>query len=198
MYIHSQDIHKQIKSIGIPTVEYCIFHVFDNEKNLICENLNKDGIFYVSPNTIRGYRSAEEVELLQAIGEKSHSNKISEEEEYCLQNQIEKINNYKTLLGKIKKDATTLAKNHISICEDAFFFGRNKMQTDVDLLYKLADFDNVCINTDVESKDLMNSNIIVGISALWEYIHFFMKEGEKKSEYLQHLQNLLKLHQNQQ
>lgn len=93
---------------------------------------------------------------------------------------------------------TTLAKNHISICEDAFFFGRNKMQTDVDLLYKLADFDNVCINTDVESKDLMNSNIIVGISALWEYIHFFMKEGEKKSEYLQHLQNLLKLHQNQQ
>lgn len=198
MYIHSQDIHKQIKSIGIPTVEYCIFHVFDNEKNLICENLNKDGIFYVSPNTIRGYRSAEEVELLQAIGEKSHSNKISEEEEYCLQNQIEKINNYKILLGKIKKDVTTLAKNHISICEDAFFFGRNKMQTDVDLLYKLADFDNVCINTDVESKDLMNSNIIVGISALWEYIHFFMKEGERKSEYLQHLQNLLKLHQNQQ
>jgi hypothetical protein len=198
MYIHSQDIHKQIKSIGIPTVEYCIFHVFDNEKNLICENLNKDGIFYVSPNTIRGYRSAEEVELLQAIGEKSHSNKISEEEEYCLQNQIKKINNYKILLDKIKKNVTTLAKNHISICEDAFFFGRNKMQTDVDLLYKLADFDNVCINTDVESKDLMNSNIIVGISALWEYIHFFMKEGEKKSEYLQHLQNLLKLHQNQQ
>lgn len=110
MYIHSQDIHKQIKSIGIPTVEYCIFHVFDNEKNLICKNLNKDGIFYVSPNTIRGCRSAEEVELLQAIGKKSHSNKISEEEEYCLQNQIKKISNFKILLGKIKKRRDYISK----------------------------------------------------------------------------------------
>lgn len=60
------------------------------------------------------------------------------------------------------------------------------------LRYKLADFDNVVQCS--EDDDIENANIAVGLSAIGEYIQFFMSNNSQKIEYQKFLTDEINKH----
>lgn len=192
LYEHSTKIYNIIKQIGIPTISFCLVEELNGKRVLLCEDLNQNELVYVSPNTIRGCVAEDKIEIYKLLNMYNEDNTCipSKAEKYCLENKISGIANFSHFVNDIKSDMINAAKHHIGMCEDAFFFGREPETENVTLKYKLADFDNVvqCC----EDEDVKNANIQVALSAIWEYIQFFMSNNSQKIEYQSFLTDEIK------
>lgn len=185
-YLHNDKVHKKIKHAGVPVIAYCDHHLLNSENVLICENLNKNNTFFVSPNTVRPYSLSVR---MKSLGIKESNVNISFEEKFCLENPIYEINNFDALLARIKLDMRTLSKHDVCMFVDAFFFGRNKDKVSVDVSYIIADFDNIKIDSTPYEGNLAHCNIRAGIEALQEYVYLFVSESsENKDFYINQLQ----------
>jgi hypothetical protein len=180
----------------IPTLDYCFVGNLDNLDVLWCENLCDGEMIYVSPNSVRQRFSPKKQMLLDICAgqfDETKDYEYPQAETYCLKQKIASISNFSSLIEEIKNDMIAITSCNIEMCEDAFFFGRLKDCIDVEIAYKIADFDCVYEH---KRPCAENVNISYGLTSLSEYIHYFVEDGVKKEAYKMRIMDEIKQYKN--
>ena len=170
--------------------------------------INCDG-FYVSPNTAKNSPScaSEIVKFLDSSNKKNtisnqckqfdiseylrNPERISDDldklheirilqgaEKYVYENKIKTISNFSHFLNASKTDMKIATNNKIELFSDAFFFRVSASDNKID--YKIADFDCINLNSDIDKEELLSANKSYFETSLWEFIDFFIDEKQRE------------------
>lgn len=166
--------------------------------------------YYVSPNTIRNSQNCADAILNYIFNGKEsvpdeckgfnidgyikHLEKISDDrdeliekrilkgaEKYVYENKIGVISNFNSFLINSKADMKRASDNQIELFSDAFFFRVTETTKEID--YRIADFDCIISHKDSEiiQSKLLSGNLSYFMTALFEFIEFFIEEKYKET-----------------
>jgi len=176
------EVYKHIKKTNLPTLAFYFPEKYNEVEVIIGEDLNANNLLFVSPNNARNNtREDRLIRKLQGIEEKEYS-KNENAEEILVNNKISEILNFVDFINLIKNDMEVISHFDLLLCEDVFFFGTYKNENSSELFYKIADFETIAIDYEIEfSKDLVLRNTRYMLCSLWEYVEMFVDIIRKKN-----------------
>jgi hypothetical protein len=169
-------IFSKIKEIGLPTLLFYKKGIVGNTEVVFTENLNVNKIRYVSPNSAR-----------------YSDDSIPKTEKYVMNNKINLINNFSSMIDLIDKDMRIATNNNVGVCADAYFFGFDNIGN-AKIDYKIADFDNIYIDDEFSNAEPLEKENPFGnskemLEAFWEFLMLFVEKSNETNQYIKAIEN---------
>lgn len=173
--------HK-LQNINIPTLFSVDSCLVDGKEALLCEDLFANGKIYVSPNSVE----TDDQKLLRKINDAfyptmSTMHVINEQEQALYRQRISGICNVRDFLNGVKLDLKQAAVNKIFLDFDCYFFGFMPTEDEVNIDYKIADFDNISI--DVDNPELYERMCELFTDTFKKFIQLFVVENKQDELY---------------
>jgi len=177
--------HKQVKALGLPTLEKVKRYENNGDKGLICEDLNISGDrIYVSPNSLYSDADQEFDEIREVTEGKSMGNKqLSEAEQFRYEHKLDEITNIEEFIKAVKVDLDFVTGKNVGIYFDAYFFGTLKYSSRSTIDYILGDLDDIRKFTRVDRNELLAENRLQFQNIFSKFLEHFVNPG-KRGEYL--------------
>lgn len=173
------DIWRKLQNINIPTLSFVDPCLVDGKEAILCEDLFTHGKIYVSPNSVETDEDKQCREISEALFSSKHKIHINNYQEQALYKQkIAGICNVEDCLNNVKLDLKQAATNKIFLDFDCYFFGFVPTEDEVNLDYKIADFDN--IHMEVDDSELYEKMCELFTETFMKFIQFFVDENKQE------------------
>jgi hypothetical protein len=105
-------------------------------------------------------------------------------ENYLLQNKITQINNFYKFIDGMRRNMELATRYKMRMCENSFFSGSKKNRKEIEIDYKISDFETTLVDDDNKFKEeIILKNTMAMLNSFYEYVECFMEGNTNESEY---------------